>query len=311
MPQIGIAAICHEIPVSRAETAELAGTLGVAPETLERRIGVNRIARKAPNQDSSHLCVAAAHKLFAAGLATRSQIECVIVVTQNPDGGGVPHTAALVHGALGLPDSCAAFDLGLGCSGYVYGLSVAQSFMTANGFQCGLLFTADPYSKIVDASDRRTALLFGDAATVTLLSDCPRWRIGKFDFGTQGSQARALTVSGGDQRRLQMDGRAVLAFSVEQVPPSLKRAVAANGLTLSEIDRFVLHQGSRVVVENIAQRLEALDRTQFHAQEYGNAVSSSIPIVLADNLQPGDQRVAISGFGVGLSWASTVLERIN
>lgn len=311
MPQIGIAAICHEIPVSRAETAELAAALGVASETLERRIGVARIARKAPQQDSSHLCVAAAHKLFATGLATRSQIECVIVVTQNPDGGGLPHTAALVHGALGLPESCAAFDLGLGCSGYVYGLSVAKSFMAANGLRCGLLFTADPYSKIVDPSDKRTALLFGDASTVTLLSDRPQWRIGKFDFGTQGAMAKALTLVGDEPRRLVMDGRAVLAFSVQQVPPSLKRVVAANGLTLQEIDRFVLHQGSRVVVENIAQRLDAVGRAQFHAQEYGNAVSSSIPIVLADNLASEDRRVAISGFGVGLSWASTVLERIN
>ncbi|MFA5937856.1 MAG: ketoacyl-ACP synthase III [Sinimarinibacterium sp.] len=295
------------------ETADLASALGVAAETLERRIGVRRMARKAPQQDSSHLCVAAAHKLFSAGLATRSQIECVIVVTQNPDGGGLPHTAALVHGALGLPDACAAFDLGLGCSGYVYGLSVAQSFMHANGYRCGLLFTSDPYSKIVDETDKRTAMLFGDAATVTLLSDRPQWHIGKFDFGTQGAQAKALTAGAGtgERRKLHMDGRAVLAFSVQQVPTSLKRAVAANGLTLSEIDRFVLHQGSRVVVENIAQRLDAVGRADFHAQDYGNAVSSSIPIVLADNLGPDDRKVAISGFGVGLSWASTVLERIN
>ena len=307
---LGIAAIYSEIPDLRVDTRPLAEVLGVNSATLEKRVGVKRLSRKSDEQDASHLCVAAAHKLFASGLATPSQIQCLIVVTQNPDKGGLPHTSAIVHGKLGLSEACAAFDVGLGCSGYVYGLSIIKSFMKNNGFRCGLLFTADPYSKIVDENDKRTALLFGDAATVTLITDKPKWKIGRFDFGTQGARSDTLQIQKSDGK-LFMDGRAVLTFSMSQVPPSLTRVVASNGLALEQIDRFVLHQGSRVVVENIAERLNVTDKTDFYIEDYGNTVSSSIPIVLAEKIPEGDRYVAISGFGVGLSWASTVLERIE
>jgi 3-oxoacyl-[acyl-carrier-protein] synthase-3 len=307
---IGIAAISTEIPSLRLDTAPLAAAIGMAPETLEQRVGVRSIARKEAHQDTSHLCVAAGQKLFASGQVVRSEVDCVIVVTQNPDGCGLPQTSAIVHGKLGLPETCAAFDVGLGCSGYVYGLSIAKSFMEANGLRCGLLFTADPYSKIIDENDKRTALLFGDAATVTLLTDRPIWKIGKFDFGTQGAKFSAISRGDDGAGKLSMDGRGVLAFSMQQVPPSLHKAASSNALTLDQIDRFVLHQGSKVVVKNIGQRLKAESKTAFYAEEYGNTVSSSIPIVLSTNVPDEDRYIAISGFGVGLSWASTVLERV-
>jgi 3-oxoacyl-[acyl-carrier-protein] synthase-3 len=306
---IGIAAIAYEIPPRRLDNGPRAHALHVAPETLSRRIGVQRVSRMEPGQQASDLCVAAVQKLFASGIVHREEIECVMVVTQNPDGAGLPHTAAILHGKLHMPETCASFDIGLGCSGFVYGLSIAKSFMESNGMKRGLLFTADPYSKVLDETDKRTALLFGDAAAVTLLSDKPQWKIGKFDFGTVGSRGDALEVKVSENGKLHMNGRAVLAFSVGKVPESMRRAIERNGLTGDQIDRVVLHQGSRVVVEDIAKALHMEDRTGFYVQDYGNAVSSSIPIVLADHLQSNDRHVAISGFGVGLSWASTVLTR--
>ncbi|MDR3416217.1 MAG: ketoacyl-ACP synthase III [Nevskia sp.] len=308
---IGIQAIFTEIPAERLDNAPREVELRLKEGTLEKRIGVRRIARKAPEQETSDLCVAAALKLFASGLASRSQVDCLIVVTQNPDGHGLPQTSAIVHGKLGLQERCAAFDIGLGCSGYVYALSIAKSFMEANGLSCGLLFTADPYSPIIDRDDRRTALLFGDAAAVTLLSDQPRWTIGRFDMGTIGGCGQALEVRLNRDGKLYMDGKAVLSFSVSKVPASLQNAVRLNGLTVDRIDRFVLHQGSRVVVESIGQALNAPEKVEFYAEDYGNTVSSSIPIALSQNLKPGDRHVAISGFGVGLSWASTVISRLD
>jgi 3-oxoacyl-[acyl-carrier-protein] synthase-3 len=308
---IGISAICYEIPAQRLDNAPRAEALHVEPATLEHRIGVRRVARKAPEQETSDLCIAAVQKLFATGRVTPEDIDCCVVVTQNPDGHGLPHTSAILHGKLGLREHCASFDIGLGCSGYVYGLSVVKAFMEANGLRRGLLFTADPYSKVINDEDKRTALLFGDAAAVTLLTDDPVWQIGKFDFGTVGSRGDALEVRVVHDGKLFMNGRAVLAFSVGKVPDSLRRVIALNGLSSELIDRVLLHQGSRVVVENIAQALNMEDKTAFNAQDYGNTVSSSIPIVLADTVQPTDRRLAISGFGVGLSWASTVLTRVG
>ncbi|MES2489166.1 MAG: ketoacyl-ACP synthase III [Pseudomonadota bacterium] len=305
---IGISAIYAEIPEQRIPTEPRIDALGIPLKTLQDRVGVIKTSRKALDQDTADLCVAAANKLFAAGRVSPSDIDCVIVVTQNPDGQGLPQTSAIVQDRLGIPENCASFDVSLGCSGYVYGLSIIKSFMQDNGLRCGLLFTADPYSKIVSESDRSTALLFGDAATVTLMTESPVWKIGKFDFGTAGRLGQSIRKS--DDGTLIMDGRAVLGFSMSQVPGSLQRVAAANGITLEQIDRFVLHQGSRVVVENIAERLKVEDKTAFYAQDYGNTVSSSIPIVLSENLLESDRCIAISGFGVGLSWASAVLEKV-
>lgn len=306
-PAIGILAIFHEVPQRRVEGWPRAAGLGICPDTLENRIGVRRIAVKAPHQRPSDLCVEAAEKLFDSGLVGPEHVECIAVVTQNPDAGGVPHTSAVVHGKLGLPQSCAAFDIGLGCSGYVYGLSLLKSFMEGNGLRRGLLFTADPYSDIVDPNDRRTALLFGDAATVTLLGEWPTWRIGKCDFGTCGQRAGTLSLTA--QRKLMMDGKAVLEFCGTRVPESIRRAIAMNGLSDGQIDRYVLHQGSRIVVDTIARQLHAAGRAGFHCADYGNTVSSSIPLVLAEQIGESDRVLAVSGFGVGLSWASTVLTR--
>jgi 3-oxoacyl-[acyl-carrier-protein] synthase-3 len=308
---VGIAAICTEIPGQRLDTAERATALGIDSATLYNRIGVSRIARMESGSDTSDLCVAAARKLFASGRVAPQEVDCVTVVTQNPDRCGVPHTSAIVHAKLGLPELCACFDIGLGCSGYVYGLAIFKAFMEAQGYRRGLLFTADPYSKIVDENDRKTALLFGDAAAVTLLNDQPEWQVGGFDIGTIGSQGDALEVGINRQGRLFMDGRAVLAFSAQRVPESLRRAVTRNGLTMAEIDRVVLHQGSRIVVDTIAEELDLPGRIGFYAADYGNTCSSSIPIVLADHVGHHDKRIAIAGFGVGLSWASTVLTRVS
>lgn len=305
---IGIHGIAYELPERRSENAKRSDALGVPRSTLLRRIGVQRIALKSAHDDTSDMAARAAEKLFARGDVRRDEIDCLAVVTQNPDACGLPQTSALVHAKLGLPAHCAAFDVGLGCSGYVYGLSILRGFMESNGLCRGLLLTADPYSKIVDPQDKRTALLFGDAATATLLGDDPVWRIGRFDFGTDGTRADSLCVNP-STGRLFMDGRAVLQFAMNVVPDSLRRMAAANSLVLRELDRIVLHQGSRVVVENIGEALGLADRTGFFIEDYGNTVSSSIPIALADHLQPGDRHVALSGFGVGLSWASTVLIR--
>jgi len=114
-----------------------------------------------------------------------NNIDALIVVTQNPDV-NLPHTSAIVHGKLSLPAKCACFDVSLGCSGYVYGLSIISSFLRENSLRTGLLFTSDPYSKIIDRNDKNTALLFGDAASVTLIGDDPIYTMGSFTFGTIG-----------------------------------------------------------------------------------------------------------------------------
>ncbi len=304
---IGLGPIAYIRPEGRISNADRLEKFQATEALLRDKIGVEHVSVKPTEQETSDMCVDVARKLFETGAVTPEDVECIVVVTQNPDGHGLPHTAAIVHGKLGLADKCAAFDISLGCSGFVYALSVIRGFMEANGMRRGLLFTADPYSKVVDTDDRNTAMLFGDGAAVALMTDAPDWRTAKFDFGTRGGAWESLRVL--DDGKLFMNGRAVFQFSATEVPKSVERVLAMNELTLDDIDRFVFHQGSKYIVTAIGRRLDIQDRAAFTAGGFGNTVSSSIPIALARDLKPTDRRVLISGFGVGLSWATTVLER--
>lgn len=306
---IGIQALSDWVCPNRVTNRDRLKKLNATEAVLDDKIGVMQVARLEVGEETSDLCVRAVDRVLSAADIAKESIECLVVVTQNPDGAGLPHTSAIVHGKLGLPIHCAAFDVSLGCSGYVYGLSITKSFMESCGYTKGLLVTADPYSKVVSMDDRDTSLLFGDGASATLLSDAPIWAIGQGDFGTMGEQRAALEVRQNGQ--LYMNGRSVFSFSATTVPESIHRALELNGISLGEVDRFVLHQGSRFIVDTIAKRLEIEDRTAFCAADYGNLISSSIPVAFLDMVKPTDKHVVISGFGVGLSWASNLLTRLD
>ena len=302
---IGITAIGYVLGSRRIDNA----ARNVAePELLEQKIGVRQIARRT-DEDTSDLAVSAVKDLQKRHPFDAEKIECLVVVTQNPDGFGLPHTAAIVHDKLGLPETCAAFDISLGCSGFVYGLSIITSFMEQNAMTTGLLVTSDPYSKVVDDDDRNTSLLFGDGAAATLVTDSPVWHAGRYVFGTAGKHRQALHVN--DDRTLVMNGRTVFTFSATAVPPAITRTLAVNDVSLDDVDCFLLHQGSKYIVDTIAKRLGVTDRTAFHAGDYGNTVSSSLPILLADVVPDDAETILISGFGVGLSLGCTILRRVN
>ena len=309
-PILGIAAIATYIPDDYLDNLARAAALDAGEDLLRDKIGVLRVSRKAADEETSDLAVKAVQRLFDRGEVRPDEVDCLVVVTQNPDGHGLPHSSARVHGKLGLSTRCAVFDVSLGCSGYVYGLSIILSLMQAQGLKRGLLVTADPYSKIINPQDRNTSLLFGDAAAATLITDRPVWRVGRFDLGSDGRHADDLAVPA-NSRHFHMNGRAVLNFSARKVPESILHALEINGVALEQVDRFLLHQGSRHVVHQIARRLNVPDeKAPFLAGHYGNTVSSSIPLLLADEVVKDDRCVALSGFGVGISWGSTVLWRV-
>ncbi len=307
--QVGITDIACYLPEERVCNITRAPELEASEELLREKIGVLKISRMLPEHEASDLAVLAAKQLFEKGAVKPEEIDCLVVVTQNPDDHGLPHVSARVHGKLGLARHCAAFDISLGCSGFVYGLAVITSLMNAQGLKRGLLITADPYSKIVNPLDRNTSLLFGDGAAATLITDHPVWKVGRFDMGSEGSDWDQIEVQP-ESGQLFMNGRAVLNFAAKIVPDSIRRAMQLNGVDMPQVDRFVLHQGSRHIVTQLAKRLDVpLDKAPFVAGEYGNTVSSSIPIMMSQGAVDADDIVVLSGFGVGLSWASTVLFR--
>lgn len=306
--EVGICDVTAYVPENRLDLAAAASDFDTDEDFLRSKTGYLKVARKARDEDTSDMAAQAVRRLFDTRPGLAARIGLLILVTQNPDGYGLPHTSAILHGKLGLRDDVAAFDISLGCSGWVYGLSAAKAFMEMNGIDFGLLVTADPYSKVLDSSDRNTMLLFGDAATATLLGrDDRRWRTGKFVFGTNGRQWMDLRVD--ENRRLRMNGRGIFTFSAVRVPECLRQTLRVNGVALDDVDRILVHQGSRYIVETIGERMKAEQKTVFDANDIGNTVSSTVPMLLAEDARDSDRTVLVAGFGVGLSWAATILKR--
>lgn len=312
MTRAYINAIGAYVPAGRVDNYERGKRFGVDARFIDEKIGTSKLALKDPDEETSDLACRAIEKLQDFGLVL-SDVQGLILCTQTPDGYGLPHTSARVHGKLDLPSTCAAFDISLGCSGYVYGLSVVDALMQVRKLDNVVFVTSDPYSKIVSPENKDTALLFGDAATATWmrLSDEPleKLRVTSAVFGTVGAGGDNLMV--GADHILSMNGREVFNFSAKEVPTQINQLLSDLELTHEDIDVFLLHQGSKYIVDTIAKRLGLPPgKVPLGITGYGNTVSSSIPMMLQNLLESTPpKRVILSGFGVGLSFATLLLER--
>ncbi len=305
---IGISKISCYIPETRESNYDLLEKFEVNENFIKEKLGVEFRARKNPTEKASDLCIKAYEILKQEYNFSADDIGCCVVVTQNPDY-NIPHVSAIVHGYLGLAEDCACFDISLGCSGYVYALSIVKAFMQENNLSKGLLFTADPYSDIIDSEDKNTAMLFGDAATVTVLETNANLRPIAFDFGSKGIEHNGIIINKG---KLFMNGRAVFNFTASKIPVAVEKLLLKTKLEKADIKKWYFHQGSKHIIDTIVKRLFIdSNNVVFDMYQYGNTVSSSIPIILSKDLNDLriGEKVVLCGFGVGLSWASTVLEK--
>ncbi|MBU0665005.1 MAG: ketoacyl-ACP synthase III [Proteobacteria bacterium] len=308
---IGIGAIASYLPEKSRDNFKLAAHFGEDETFVRQRLGGISLPVLDHGLETSDMAVLAIERLLDKTGLDKDAIQCLVVCTQNPDGRGLPHTAAIVQQKANLPQHTAAFDVSLGCSGYVYGLNIVKGFMENAGLTTGVFVTADPYSKIVDPEDRNTVMLFGDAAAATLLTvDNPIYHLGKSVYGTDGQGANHLANKGG---RLHMNGRQVFNFAATQVPASITALLHADGITLEDVDQFIIHQGSRYIVETLSRRM-GLDESKvpMRMEMTGNTVSSSIPLILQESInEKAIHKILIAGFGVGWSWGAMMLSRIK
>lgn len=287
-------------------------------------IGARHIA--AEGECASDLAVAAAEKLFREHDVDRASIDFVLLCTQTPDY-PLPTTACLVQSRLGLPTSVGALDFNLGCSGYVYGLSLADGLIRSGAAKRVLLLTAETYSKYIHREDRSLRTIFGDGAAATLVEAARERTLWAFQFGTDGTGADTLLVTEGGARpkhdaikprhrhrwesTLYMDGPSLINFTVAAVPKLVENILAAADTTRDKIDLFLLHQATRKMLEQLREALHlAPERMPMALENYGNTVSSTLPILIDDlrrggELKPGMQSLLV-GFGVGWSWAGCV-----
>jgi 3-oxoacyl-[acyl-carrier-protein] synthase-3 len=292
-------------------------------ELIYRKTGIRSRRVAAPDECSSDLGVAAAERLFQRYDIDRSTIDFLLFCTQTPDY-PLPTTACLMQERLGLRTSIGALDFNLGCSGFVYGLSLADGLIRAGSARRVLLVTAETYSKFIDPTDRSLRTIFGDGAAATLIDAADEPSLGSFVFGTDGRGGDALMVTEGGARpphlamqprkrkrwpsALYMDGPELVKFTLEVVPPLVEQVLADAGLRRDDVDIFLVHQATLFMLEHLRERLEMDEELMpLELEDCGNTVSSTLPLLMkslrrSQRLRPGKRSMLI-GFGVGLSWA--------
>lgn len=273
---------------------------------------------------SSDLCQAAAEWLLAKVGWERETIDALIMVTQSPDY-FLPSTACLLQMKLGLPTTCAAFDVGLGCSGYPYGLYLGALMLSGGGINRALVLHGETPARFADESDRSVSLLFGDAGSATALeaggpvSALP-W---SFVLHTDGSGYEDLIIPGGgfrerfpeDRRRycVSMNGANIFNFSIKRVPTIIQDTLDLAGLAKEDIDYYVLHQSNQFIMRHLTKKLGIPEaKVPLTLGDFGNTGGPSIPLTIAQgNLtRPSDRplKLMLIGYGVGLSWGSALVQ---
>lgn len=277
----------------------------------------------APTQFTSDMAVKAAMQLFENKSILKADIDFIILCTQTPDY-LLPTTACIIQDRLGLSKSVGALDINLGCSGFVYGLSLAKGLIESKQAKNVLLLTADTYSKLIEKTDKSVRTIFGDGATATLIScvDGAQQAITPVMYGSDGSGWMNLCVRGRGMRAndasdndafLRMDGPEIFSFTLDAVPKLVSQLLMREHLTLSDVDLFVFHQANQYMLEHLRKKIGIpADKFLLSMDFCGNTVSSSIPIALRGahnyNKLIGLRKVMLVGFGVGYSWAATLVD---
>jgi len=334
LPNLRIAGIAATVPTNREHNSDYKWISAKERESIIKNIGVEtrRVAPK--GMTTADLCVTAAEKLLGDLQWDRSGIDLLIFVSQSRDY-LVPTTACIVQDRLKLPHSCVAFDIGMGCSGYVYGLSVMAGMMQSGAIRRGLLMVGDISSITTAYRDKSTYPLFGDVGTVTAVEfaeGAPAW---DFNLQTDGSGYKALIIQDGGARNrlsrksfdfkkvskgihrsrlnLELDGIEVFNFSLREVVPNVKALLNHTGRDLQSVDYLVFHQANRLINETLRKMLRiGPEKVPYSLREFGNTSGSSVPLTMVTALQEplrrGNVNLMLTAFGVGLSWGSVLLQ---
>lgn len=306
-----------------------------ATSRLTKKIGIYHRHIAGSDECASDLAVHAAQKLWEKNI-NKNEIDFLILCTQSPDY-ILPTTACILQNKLGLSKHCGAMDFQLGCSGYIYGLSIAKGLIETGQAKNILLLTAETYSKYIHPLDQAVRPLFGDAATATLViaKEAPKTGIKGLVFGTDGSGYRSLIVPMGASRiphnqtlieekkddfgnihtneNLHMDGAKISSFALEIVPEILEKILQKCNLNKNHIDYYVFHQANKFMLDFLQAKCELNNFPYWNdVSSYGNTVSNSIPIALVDMMKRKEykklRQVMLIGFGVGLSWGGCIVD---
>jgi 3-oxoacyl-[acyl-carrier-protein] synthase III len=303
-------------------------------QKLAKQTGVSSRRAVSPKTCTSDLCFAAAEILLKHLDWPRDSIDGLFFVSQSPDY-FLPATSTVLHQRLKLSRNCAALDVNLGCSGWVYGLWLAANALSSGGLHKVLLLAGDTPSRALSPEDHSTFPLFGDAGTATALEFDPSAPPITFVLGTNGEGYPHIMIPAGAFRNprsqktgvrsmrddgnvrcdedLYMNGTEVFTFTLREVPPMISAALTHSGWTPADVDAFVFHQANRFILDHLVKKMKIpAERVPYSLNEYGNTSSASIPLTmtttLSDELSFSAKKLILAGFGVGFSWATAAVE---
>jgi 3-oxoacyl-[acyl-carrier-protein] synthase-3 len=304
----------------------LTDTTEFAPDEVRKVVGMAGVTARRVADDSicsSDLCFGAADQLLRELDVDRSTIDVLIMATQTQDY-LMPSTSCLLQQRLGLPMTCAAFDLNLGCSAYVYGLWLASSLLSSAGIRKVLLLNGETPTRYADRGDRSVALLFGDAGSATLLESREagneEW---SFVLHTDGSGYEDLIIRAGGfrdrfnpdprQHSVAMNGSNVFNFTIRTIPPLIRDTLQIAGLEADAVDYYIFHQSNRFIMNHLVKKLGLpAERAPIILDQFGNTGGPSVPLTITQGAleRPADRalRLMLLGYGVGLSWGSALVD---
>ena len=279
---------------------------------------------------SSDLCLAAAEQLFEDNAINREEIDLLVFISQTPDY-RMPATSVTLQHRLGLPNHTIAFDINLGCSAFIYGLSVVFGLMQSGGLRKALILDGETRSKVYSPRDRRSAFLFGDGGVAALVERNEKFGKSVFSMNSDGSRAELIMIPAGGYRKMSsadtvvekvvdefgnmrseeqgyMMGGDVFNFVIREIPRDIKNTLAYAGKTANDFDYVVFHQANNFINSYIAKKMK-LDTTRIPSTiaKYGNTSSVSVPLTIISELKgklDGKKELLLSAFGVGMTWAT-------
>lgn len=286
---------------------------------------------------SSDLCFAAAQKLFADNEIDRSEIDLLVFISQTQDY-RMPATACTLQHRLGLPNSCVAFDINLGCSAFIYGMSVVYSMMQSSGLRKALILDGETRSKVYGPRDRRSAFIFGDGGVAALVERDAKFGETTLSLNSDGSRADLIMIKAGGYRHPStpetlkecvvdeygnmrseeqgyMKGGDVFNFVIREIPRDLKKTLAESGRTVEELDYIVFHQANNFINSYIAKKMKLdVEKIPHTIEKFGNTSSVSVPLTIVSELRgklEGQKTLMLSAFGVGMTWASAIASFVD
>lgn len=283
---------------------------------------------------SSDLCYAAAEQLIANLEIDRQGIDLLLFISQTPDY-RMPATSVLLQDRLKLSTSCISFDINLGCSAFLYGLSVVYSMIAAGVVKKALILDGETRSKVYSQKDRKTGFLFGDGAVAALIEADTKFGKSYFSLNSDGARGELIMIPAGGYRKMSscdtvkervvdeygnirsdeqayMNGADVFNFVIREVPKDYKRLIDYSGIDVSTIDYFIFHQANSYINGFLAKKLKLPEaKIPMTIEKYGNTSSVSIPLTIVSELRNklrGHNKLLMSGFGVGLTWGTAVID---